>query len=289
MATTTVTVPAEVKKGLAYNRQSNTAELETREKTLNEAIESLNEVANGDDLKEQRTAHDKVDNALKSYNEYKTLVEYENFMETSDPMKTALIAGYITLKKVSSEDNLGITSYKAEDTDAQIDFIAFNGFTHSMDKRVQLRASQLGYMVLLAKGVADGNSAAAITTAYQKAKGRPISKVYKSAPSKNDLKESLQELLDSIYFEDNGKGLNKFMVTTEWLNWFSDAINRTGYGKGYLSRTGKNPKQIVQTAAALYNAYFNKYGIRTVADGTNFVLGGFPDEKKSKKKATKAA
>lgn len=294
-ATTTVTMPKEVKEGLTFIRKSDKSKLPELLAELNIAVEKLNGVANGDDVTAIREAQDGVNTALETYNKHKTLCDYEDFAETPNPMKAALVAGYITLKKVISVDMLGVTAYSVEDAEMQIDFIAFNGISgHLMGAKTQLIASQLGYMTLLAKGEKDGNSVAEITAAYQKAKNKPITKVFKKAPSKNELKAALQELIDSIYFEDNGSGKNKFMVTSEWLHWFTDNINRTYYGKGVISRSAKSVKQIIQSAAALYNAYFNKYGIRTAVDKDNFVTGSVAEEtekpkatKKTAKKATK--
>lgn len=302
ITTNTATVPTDTMKEAVkgYVRKSNPADVEIAFAKLNAAVEEQNKVFGSDNLSEQRTAVDKTEKALAEYNNTKTLVEYENFMEQPIPMKAALIKGFISLKKVISKTELGITKFSVEDTDAQVDFVAFNGFTQSMSAKTQLIASQMGYMVLLKEGMADGQSAAAITAAYQKAKGRVISKVYtgKTAPSNNAMKEQLQELIDAIFFEDNGNGKNKFMVTNEWMHWFTSAINKATYGKGFLTRTGKNPKQIIQTAAALYNAFYNKYGISLTVDREAFCIAASPydEEKKaaegkttkSKKVAVKA-
>lgn len=283
-ATTTVSVPAEVKEGLTFTRKSDKAELPGMLAKLEAAIGKLNGVVNGDDVSVIRSAQDEANTALEEYNKHKTLCDYEDLLEIPDPMKAALIKGYITLKKVTTENTLGVVTYSVDDVEAQIDFIAFNSIGgRLMGAKTQPLASQLGYMVLVSKGVKDGNSAAQITAAYQKSKGKVITKVFSKAPSNNELKAALQELIDSIYFEDNGKGQNRFMVTSEWLHWFSDNINSTRYGKGSLSRSAKSVKAIIQSAAALYHAFFNRYGVSTVVDKENAVIGAAiqPDGKKT--------
>lgn len=288
-ATTTVSVPAEVKEGLTFTRKSDKSKLPEKLERLTAAITKLNTVVNGDDVGAIREAQDEATAALEEYNNLKTRSDYDDIVEGAiargeNPMKPALVQGYITLKKVTSENTLGVVTYSVEDYEAQIDFIAFNSLGgRLMGAKTQPLASQLGYMVLVAKGVKDGNSAAQITAAYQKSKGKVITKVFSKAPSNNELKAALQELIDSIYFEDNGKGQNRFMVTTEWLHWFADNINSTRYGKGSLSRSAKSVKAIIQSAAALYHAFFNRYGVSTVVDKENAVLGKAvePDGKKT--------
>ena len=291
--TMTVSAPSEIKKGFSFTRKSDPSKLPELLSKLEEAVATLNTVVNDDDVSAIREANDAATSALEAYNQHKTLCDYEDLIETSDPMKSALAKGYILLKRVTTENSLGVVNYNIEDTEVQIDFPAFSNIAGKlMGAKTQLFASQLGYMVLIAKGVADGNSAAAITTAYQKAKNKPIMKVLTKAPSKNELKAALQDLLDSIYFEDNGSGKNKFMVTSEWLHWFTDAINRAYYGKGYLTRSAKSVKQIIQHACSLYHAYYNKYGVSTSVDKDNVVVGapiaeGEQEKPKAKKPKTK--
>lgn len=285
--TTTATVPtAELREGLKFTRKSDKSKLPIKLAELTASVEALSAVINDDDMTAIRKAQEDVNTALETYNKLKTLADYEDFLETEDPMKAALITGYITLKKVSTVKVLGVSECILEDVDVQVDFIALNAIGgRLMGAKTQLLASQVGYMVLLAKAEKDGNSVAEVTKAYQKAKNRPITKVFSKAPSKNELKEALQELIDAIYFEDNGSGKNKFMVTSGWLHWFCDSVNRTSYGKGNLSRSAKSVKAIVQTAAGLYHAFYHHYGITEVIDRENVVV---PREEAPKTGAAKA-
>lgn len=270
MTTTTVKTPTKtLKEGFRYQRQSDPATLTDLNSKLDTAIEKLNGVINGDNTLEIHSAQENANAALENYNKTATLVAYEDFLETDDPMQSALKAGYITVKQLVTVDMLGMKVVSAEDKDTQIDFIALSGIGgRLMGMKTQLYAQQMGYMVLLAKADADGKSIDAVNAAFRT---KPLVKVFESAPSKNDLKNALQTLLDEMYFEDNGKGKNRFMVTSGVANWFIDSINRCSYGKGNLSRSAKSPKAIIQTAAALWHSFYNKYGVRTVVDKDNIV------------------
>lgn len=272
MTTTTVKVPTEV-QAITYPCTRTAEELKRLLDALKGATAKLTEAMAGEDLDAQRKAVDESTKALESYNEYATQYQYEQFLKTENPMKTALIQGYITLKRINSEDNLGVKTFSAGDVDRQVDFISFNTRCRLLGAKTVQYASQMGYIILVDKGVGDGADIAAITKAYQSARGRVVLDVLEAAPSMKKKKEALQNLLDAIYFEDCGTGKNKFMVTKEWVNWFQDAISRAGYTKGTLFRQSRAPKDILQTACALYHAYFNKYGIRVAADRENFVAG----------------
>lgn len=289
-ATTTAKVPTEVGTK-TYTRESDKSKLPTLLADVELAKTKLNGVVNGDDVKAIAQATEGLNKALEAYNAHKTLCDYEDMLEKADPMKVALQTGYITLKKAvaKTERALNITTYEIEDTDSQIDFCAFSTRGGNlMHGSTATDASQMGYMTLVAKAAGDGSDVSAVTTAYQSARGKVVTEVYTEAPSTNKMKEALQKLINDIYFEDNGKGLNRFMVTTEWLHWFNDAISKTTYTKGNLGRSVKQPKLIIQTACALYHAFYNKYGITTVIDREHVVVQAIDDgEPKTKaKKAT---
>jgi len=292
MTNNTNSVPNEIKKGITFTPQGKKEELPKLLQALLDTVDTLNEVSSKDDIGARVEATEAVNKARDAYNREATLCAYDDFLVQEDPMKAALAAGYITVKKVVSNTDreMNTVTYSVEDDVKQIDFIAFSSAGHSrlMGAKAKMKASQLGYMVLVQKGYKDGNSIAEITAAYQKSKGKTITKVFKKAPSANEMKAELQELLDEIYFSDNGKGENRFMVTSGWLHWFEDAINNTSYGKGFLTRRSKNPKDIIQTACALYHAYFNKYGVSTAADKENVVKGSYPEAKTKKAEKTAA-
>lgn len=279
------TPPAGMNEGLTFVRTITPEMLKKSRDTLEEKVTALNEVCNGDDLVKRRDAQDAVDEALLIYNRDKTRSDYEDLLSKENPMKEALIEGYITLAKVDKEvdKDLNLVSYKVVDSVKQIDFIQLNAISTKlrlMGAKVKQKASQMAYMTLIHKGLGDSCAttaaekqrvAADITAAYLKGKDRTVTEVLKAEPSKNALKKALQSLIDEVYFEDNGSGKNTFMVTSGWLHWFEDFITKTNYGKGFLSRSAITPKAVIQAVAGLYHAAFNDYGIKVAIDKENAV------------------
>lgn len=272
MATTTAKVPTTVQKP-AFQRKTTDEELARLYTVLEESTAKLTEALNTDNLKEQAEAVANNDKALKEYNNYAIRVAYEGFLLTPIPMKTALKAGYITLKNVSVREDLGMKTASVGDVERQIDFSSFNTYCHAFGSKVLLAASQMGYVIFIEKGITDGKDPANLTKVYQNSKGRTVIKQLTAVPSMNEKKRTLQDLIDEIYFEDCGTGKNRFMVTKEWISWFQDYISKTGYTKGSLYRQSRSPKEILQTACAIYHAFFNKYGIDEVGDRDNVLKG----------------
>jgi len=272
MSTTTAKVPTEVQKP-AFQRKTTDEELARLFTVLEDSTAKLTEALNTDNLKAQAEAAANNDKALKEYNNYAIRVAYEGFLLTPVPMKTALKAGYIALKNVTVRDDLGMKTASVGNVERQIDFSSFNTYCHALGAKVLLAASQMGYVVFMEKSLSDGKDAAALTKVYQSSKGRTVTKVLEAAPSMNEKKRTLQDLIDEIYFEDCGTGKNRFMVTKEWISWFEDHISITGYKKGSLYRQSRTPKDIIQTACALYHAYYNKYGIDAVGDKEHVLRG----------------
>lgn len=283
----TAAVPEKVQKPV-FQKTTTTEELDRKLTKLENSVAKLTEAFNTENLNAQREAVAENEEALKDYNAYATRVAYEEFLSTDIPMKSALKAGYITLKKVVCEEDLGVKNYKTDTVKKQIDFVSFNSYCRTMSAKVSPFASQMGYIVFLSKGIGDGKNAADLTKVYQSARGRVITEVLKSAPSMNKKKEALQNLIDAIYFEDCGTGKNRFMVTKEWVNWFQDHICKTGYTEGSLYRQSKTPKEVLQTACALYHAFFNKYGIDSVGDRDHVLKGSTNESLNGKEKSTTA-
>jgi len=272
MATTTAKVPTTVQKP-AFQRKTTDEELARLFTVLETSTTKLSEALNTDNLKAQAEAAANNDKALKEYNNYAIRVAYEKFLLKPIPMKAALKAGYIALKTVNVKEALGVKEASVGDIKRQIDFSSFNTYCHALGAKANINASQMGYVVFIEKGITDGKKPEDLTKIYRASKGRVITKELTAAPSMNELKRTLQDLIDEVYFEDCGTGKNRFMVTKEWISWFKDYISTTGYTEGSLFRKSRAPKEILQGACAMYHAYFNKYGIDSVGDREHVLRG----------------
>lgn len=263
VATPTETSAEVVTKANEFTRTTTAEELANHKTKLENASSELSVALMGDDMKLIDEKQKAVDEAVEGYNGYKTRYEYENYLESENPAYEALKAGYIDLAKVTLKKELGVTKAEVKYAPVQIDFVAFDATSkyRIFGAKLGTQAQQCGYIAALLKGVASGKSVEDVTKAYKASGKRAIVKVITEEPKLAMLKDALQDLVDELLFIDNGKGKNKFMVSSHWAHFFLDCIATSKYGKGELSVNVYGVKRIIAAAAGMYHAALNEYGI----------------------------
>lgn len=246
-------------------RKTSSDGLDSKLDALEKATKALQTAAESENLAEFAKANEDAKDAQDDYNNYFTKYCFENFLEAEHPAFEVLKAGFLDYKSIKGESTMGSVTYSVVTVSKQINFLAFNAEARCFGNKLGKAATLLAYYVSLYKTaqVANGkNIISGFNHAYQTTR-RTVAQdqLLSKAPSKTLLKKALQDVIDELWFVDNGKNENKYVVTTQWCNFMLDFIVTARMTKTEAFYQTTSPEKVVQACANLMHKLINRYDI----------------------------
>lgn len=199
------------------------------------AVATYSETYNSDSiLSVVNEAKEKADEAISAYNTEAICLKYHEWLNADNPVITAITELYVGVIKIKTnkDSETNTVTYSVEDAQRMVDLIALDERAKEVGKDItavhtwKYKAEKFNKLSAFRTAMDLKQDTKALEKSYFISQKAAEIDMGKTPTSNTQMLKQLQEVIDCIIYEDNGKGANTYKASSHDVAYILAVMNR---------------------------------------------------------------